>query len=128
MKNKGISKTFESIVAILSMMTVFIIYFSAKQTIPDFEMINREMKAFTVMKTLVENNEFRQWVLANDTETLKNKITMMMPSDINYDIQVCSLDCGKPNVTSERMSSTSYIVAGDVNDFRPRQVVLYIWT
>jgi hypothetical protein len=128
MRSKGISKTFESIVAILSMLTVFIIYFSAKQTIPDFEVINREMKAFTVMKTLVENNEFRQWVLANDTEMLENKILTMMPADINYEIKVCSPDCSKPNVTSENMYSVNYIVAGDVKDFRPRQIVLYMWT
>jgi hypothetical protein len=110
------------------MLTVFIIYFSAKQTIPDFEAINREMKAFNVIKALVENNEFRQWILANDTQTLENKIITMMPSDINYEVLVCSLDCSKPNVTSESMLSVSYIVAGDVKDFRPRQVVLYMWS
>jgi len=126
--SKGISKTFESIVAILSMMTVFIIYFSAKQTMPDLEIINREMKAFSAMKTLVESNDFRQWVLANDTQTLENKIMSLMPNDINYEIVVCQLDCAKPSVTSERMFSASYIIAGDVKDFRPRQVVLYMWS
>lgn len=131
MKNKnskGVAQTFESIVAILSMLTVFIIYFSARQTLPDFEIINREMKAFNAMKILVENNDFRQWVLANDTQTLENKMLTIMPSDINYEVFVCTTDCTKPNVTSERMFSVNYIVAGDVKDFRPRQVILYMWS
>jgi len=125
---KGISKTFEATVAVLSMLTVFIIYFSAKQTLPDFETINREMKAFNSIKVLVESNDFRQWVLSNDTQTLNTKMLSLMPNDINYEAFVCSVDCGKPNVTSESMISVSYIIAGDVKDVRPRQVVVYMWS
>jgi len=125
---KGISKTFESIVAILSMLTIFIIYFSAKQTLPDFEIINREMKAFNSIKALVEGNDFRQWVLSNDTQILNTKLLTLMPNDINYETFVCSVDCGRPNATSERMISVSYIIAGDVKDVRPRQVVVYMWS
>lgn len=124
---KGLLKSLESIISILTIFVVFIVYFASTEPVAEFETINWQLKGLYALRSLDQNNELRSYVLANNTQSIENKLMPYVPPEINIKVVVCQLDCEKPDVQSEKTVSVSYLIAGDVNDFRPRQIILYMW-
>jgi len=127
MGSKGILKILEAIIAILIIFTVFIMYYGAKDSMPEFQTINWQLKAYKALDSLKNTNDLRSYVLANNSLAIENKLRPLMPTDANYQVVVCDVACGKPNVVTEKMISINYMIAGDVNIFQPRQIVVYMW-
>jgi len=124
---KGLLKSLESIISILTIFVFFVVFFGSNETLPEFETINWQMKGFYALRTLDQGNELRQYVLANNTNVIENELLPLVPPEINIKVVVCQTFCEKPDVQSEKIISINYLIAGDVNDYRPRQVVLYMW-
>lgn len=124
---KGLLKSLESIISILIVFIVFVVYFASKQSPPEFETINWQLKGLYALRSLDQGNELRQYALANSSQAIENELIPLVPPEINIKVVVCQLYCEKPDVQSEKIVSVSYLIAGDVNDFRPRQIILYMW-
>jgi len=124
---KGLLKSLESIISILIIFVVFIVYFASTEPVAEFETINWQLKGLYALRGLDQSNELRQYVLANSSQTIENKLIPLVPPEINIKVVICQLYCEKPDVQSEKIVSVSYLIAGDVNDFRPRQIILYMW-
>ena len=127
MRNKGILKILEAIIAILIIFTVFITYYGAKDSMPEFQTINWQLKAYNALDSLDNTNDLRSYALANNSLAIENKLQPLMPPDANYQVMICDVECGKPNVATEKMITINYMIAGDVNIFQPRQIVIYMW-
>jgi hypothetical protein len=65
--------------------------------------------------------------LTNDTDSIEDRLADLLPPVLNYKVIICTLDCYAPDIASERLTSVVYLVAGDIDDFMPRQVLLYMW-
>jgi hypothetical protein len=127
MGSKGMLKILEAVIAILIIFTVFITYYGANDSMPDFQTINWQLKAYKALDSLENTNDLRNYVLANNSLAIENKLKTLMPSDANYQVMICDVSCGKPNVVTEKMISINYMIAGDINNFQPRQIVVYMW-
>jgi len=117
----------EVIIGILSVLIVFAIFFVQRVQLPEFETVSWRTRGFSALKALDNKNELRQYVLANDTDTLKSKLSELLPPSLNYEVVICELQCAAVDIESGKLASVSYTIAGDVNDFRPRQIILYMW-
>jgi hypothetical protein len=124
---KGMLQTLEAIIGILSVLTVFALFFVQRVQLPEFETINWRNRGFAALKTLDENNELRQYVLANDTETIKNKLSEILPPNLNFEVVICELECGSIGIELEKLASVNYVIAGNLSSFSPRQIILYMW-
>lgn len=122
------SKVLEAVIAILMVLVVYILVYSAIFLPPDFESINIRLKTFYALQSLDANNELRTAVLNNDTFTLSQKLQATIPSNINYNVSICSSSCVAPVINSTRIDSVNYIISGDYGNFTPRQVVVYLWS
>lgn len=125
--NKGMLKSLEAVIAILMILTSFVVYFGGKESFPEFESISRELRGFTALKVLDENNKLRSDALANNTGSIQNNLKVLIPAEVNFQVFVCQTVCSKPSVQTEKMLSVTYLISGDLGDFKPRQVVLYMW-
>lgn len=125
---KGIMKTLEAVITILMVLVIDVIMFSAPIVPPDFESINLQLRAFSSLQTLDANNELRYYVSQNDTMTITNKLSSLMPTNVNYLISVCSSTCIAPVINSTRILSVNYLISGDYSNFNPQQIVLYMWS
>ena len=125
--NKGMMKILEAVIAILMVMTTVVIYFGSKESFPEFESTNRGIRAFHALRALDQNNKLRSDVVANNTRNIENSLRSLIPAEMNFQVFVCQTACGKPSVQSEKMLSVIYLVAGDIDDFKPRQIILYMW-
>jgi hypothetical protein len=120
-------RTLEVVIGIGMITTIFLIFYSGAQDLPEFDIVNWKIKGFTALNTLNENNELRNYVLANNTLGLKNRLSHLLPKNLNLEVVICELDCEKPEIGSEKIASVSYLVAGKVNQFGPKQVILFLW-
>lgn len=125
---KGQLRIVEVIIAILMVIVAYVLLFSAPITLPDFESINDQFRAFNSLQTLDQNNELRVPVLQNNTLLISQKLQYLIPSNINYNVSICSSICIAPIINSTRVFSVDYIISGDVNNFNPQQVVIYMWS
>lgn len=124
---KGVVQTLEAVIAVILIMIVVIVYYGPKEKLPEFETISWKLRGFDALKTLDTSNELRQYVFSNDTTTIESKLLPILYTNINYQVLVCELNCGKPSINSEKITSVTYLIAGDVNNIKNRQVVLYMW-
>jgi len=124
--NKGISQSLEAVIAILMIMTIFVISYR-QTTLPEFETVSWKLKGFDSLKVLDENNELREYALANNTLAIKERLQSLLPSYLEYEIVVCDESCPVLNIESEKLVTVSYIISGDTNTFNPKQIFLYMW-
>lgn len=124
---KGLLQSLEAIIAILMILTVFITVYSGRDTIPEFDTINWKTRGFEALKTLDNHNRLRDVVITNSTSVLKDRLSEILPSQLNYEVVICERDCGKPDIQSDKLTSVIYLVSGDLNNYLPRQIILYLW-
>jgi len=124
---KGLLKSLEALIAILMIMSVFLMFYGSAEEVPEFKGINWKLRGFAALEFLDSTNELRNLALRNDTAEIEKKLQPLMPGDVDYVVIVCGTTCDNPGVTSEELVSVSYLLAGNVSMFQPKQVVLYIW-
>ena len=117
-------RSYEAIVAIAIVSTAFILLFKEYESYPQAEEA-KLVKIFNSIKSLDANNELRGYVLENDSEIIEKKLSKLLP-EFNLMVKICEDECEKPNLTQEFISVT-YLIAGDVNNFNPKQMVIYAW-
>jgi hypothetical protein len=117
----------ESIISILLIVSIFLIYYSPNEKLPEFDTINWRLRGASVLKSLDDNGELRSYVLANDVTTIKSKLSSILPVNLNYDVVLCDRTCSKPAMSSEKITNVVYLLAGDFGNITSKQVVLYMW-
>lgn len=125
---KGITSVLEVAITILMVIVVYVLVFSATLIPPDFETINLQLSAINSLQTLDANNELRPYVMLNDTTNITNKLSNLMPANVNLFVAICRSSCAAPPTNSSRVASVDYLVAGDVTNFNPQQVIVYVWS
>lgn len=124
---KGLMKSLEAVIAILMVVAVFIYFFRGGEQLPEFETINWQLKGFNSLKILDNQNQLRQYVLDDDVQTIENKLLPLLPSGVSYKVVICEATCENPGITSEKLTSVNYFITGDLANFQPKQIVLYMW-
>jgi hypothetical protein len=124
---KGLLKSFESIIAVLMIVTVFLILFRSGEINPDIEVVTWKYKGFDALKSLDDNNKLATWTLSNDTSSIETALLSLLPLGLNYDVVVCTQTCPSVSISSEKIVSVNYFVTGNTTDIDPREVILYLW-
>ncbi len=124
---KGMLQSLEAVIAILAILTVFITFYSGRDAIPEFDTVNWKARGFDALKALDDSNRLRDVIITDDTSALKDRLSSLLPSQLNYDVVICEKNCGKPDIQSDKLTSVVYLVSGDLNNYLPRQIILYLW-
>ncbi len=124
---KGLLQSLEAVIGVVTIFTILILFYSGKDPIPEFDTINFKVRGFQALKALDDQNRLRDAALANDTASLKSRLSGILPAQMNFDVVVCTTNCIDPNIASDKVTSVAYLIAGNVDDFRYRQIILYMW-
>lgn len=114
----------EVIVAIFLIVIFLLVVF-----VPEEVKIEADLKetGLKVLRILDQNNELRRYVVENDTNSIKNKLSSLLPYQISYEVFICDYSCPSLNLEEEKITSVSYLLAGDVGKFEPKEVILWLW-
>jgi len=124
---KGVLKSFEAVIAILAVITVYLVLFGSGEKIPDIEVVTWRTRGFEALKAIDEKNKLATLALANDTSSIESELASLLPLGLDYDVVVCSQSCPSVGISSEKISSANYFVVGNTTNIDPKEVVVYIW-
>lgn len=124
---KGILKSFEAVVAILMIITAYLVLYGSGENISDTETVVWRTRGFEALKALDEKNKLATLAMANDTLSIKSELESVLPLGLDYEVVVCNQTCPSITLSSEKISSINYFIAGNTTDIEPKEVVLYIW-
>jgi hypothetical protein len=124
---KGVSKVLEVSIAILVVVSAYLYLFGSGEKVPDSELTTWKMRGFEALKALDESNKLATNALANETEKIEADLEEILPIGLNYKVIICPQTCPKININSEKVTSVSYFVAGNVTNVEPREILLYMW-
>ena len=130
---KGQIYTLEVGIAILMILSIVIFLFLNPPTMPEYRRINYKMKAYNGLETLERTGELRRYAI-NSTPNIaeiNESMNPFIPSFIHRAVVVFDEThnlTAKPSLSDVSDSiSISYFLAGDFDDYKPREVRVYIW-
>ena len=128
---KGQLYTLESIIAILMIFFIIIFLFRNPPSSPEFERINYKSKTYNGLKTLEETGELREHTTNNNATAINESLKPFISSFLSRAVVIFNDTSNlttKPDLTNISESiSVSYFLAGDIDDYKPRDVRVYIW-
>jgi len=128
---KGQLYTLESIIAILMIFFIIIFLFRNPPSSPEFERINYKSKTYNGLKTLEETGELREHAVNNNTTAINESLNPFISSFLSRAVVIFNDTSNlttKPDLTNISESiSVSYFLAGDIDDYKPRDIRVYMW-
>ncbi|MEM5790823.1 MAG: hypothetical protein QXP77_02140 [Candidatus Aenigmatarchaeota archaeon] len=114
-------RSYEAIIAITIISISFVLFFKDYE---NYEIQDDKAKIFNVLKGMDLEGKLRSYTLANNSEEIERELSYRLP-EYDFLVEICELECEKPNVTQEFFSIT-YLVSGYFDNFNPRQIIVYV--
>lgn len=128
---KGQLYTLEVGIAILMILSFVIFLFLNPPASPEYNIINYKMKAYNGLETLERTGELRRYVTDNNATAINESLDSYIPNLLSRAVVIFNETTNlttKPSLSNISDSiSVSYFLAGDFDDYKPRDVRVYMW-
>ena len=128
---KGQIYTLEVTIAILMILSIVIFLFLNPPASPEYNLINYKMNAYTGLETLERTGELRKYVGDNNATAINASLNSYIPNFLSRTVVIFNDTTNltaKPSLSNINDSiSVSYFLAGDFDDYNPREVTVYMW-
>jgi hypothetical protein len=128
MRSRGQMQTIEALisVAIISFI-IFILYFITPVS-QEVSQINRKIDAYNALKVLDQSRNLRQFALQANATKIEELLLPFLKS--NYKVVLYN-QTGNiteiPKIDSKNIASVSYIIAGDLANYKLIEIRVYLW-
>jgi hypothetical protein len=119
-------KTIEASISAIILLSFLVFLFSFSQSVPELESLNLKLSVMKALQALDKNNELRQYVYANDTKTIEDKLYPYIPRNYNFKVLICKNGCNY-SIEAKNIFSVSYFLSTDLKNFEEREVAVYVW-
>lgn len=130
-KMKGQLYTLEVGIAILMILSIVIFLFMNPPASPEYNIINYKMNAYTGLETLERTGELRRYVADNNATAINESLDPYIPNFLSRAVVIFNDTTNltaKPSLSGINESiSVSYFLTGDFDDYKPRDVRVYMW-
>ena len=128
---KGLLFTLESFIAILMIFFIIIFLFQNPPASSEFNRINYKLKAYNGLMTLEKTGELRKYVADNNATAINESLNPYIPNSISRTVVIFNDTVNlttEPSLSNLNESiSVSYFLSGDIDDFKPREIRVYLW-
>jgi hypothetical protein len=128
---RGQIYTLESALAILMILFTAIFLFKNQPNPPESQEINYKQKVYNGLKILDTTGKLGLYAIRNDANTIQDELQPYIPVFLNYEVVIYNRTA---NVTERpyledknKVISVNYFLAGDVDNYEPRDVRVYLW-
>ena len=128
MRSKAQVQTIEALisVAIISFI-IFLLYFITP-TSQEISQINRKIEAYNALKILDKTRNLRQYALQANATKVEELLLPFLKSSFKVVIYNQTSNITEvPKVESENIASVSYLIAGELANYRPLEIRVYLW-
>jgi hypothetical protein len=91
--------------------------------------MNYKIKTYEALKVLDGTGKLRKDVVNNNVSSIRNNLYPFMPKNLNYNVTIFNDTTNitmKPSSSSD-IISVSYFIAGDFDNYSPKDVRVYLW-
>ena len=130
---KGVYYSLEAVMSTIMVISILYILVKNPPSIVDISKVNYKLRIHNSLKILSEGGLLRRYVLLNDTNSIKNELQQMLPSQVNvwvtiYDKNSQNLTVAfTPSIFQRNIIVVSYFISGDTGNYSPREVRVHAW-
>jgi uncharacterized membrane protein len=126
---KGQMYILEATISILLILFIVVYLFQNPLNSPEYERMNYKIKTYKAITVLDDTGKLRKDVVNNNVSSIRDNLYPFMPKNLNYNVTIFNDTSNitmKPSSSSD-MISVSYFLAGDFDNYLPRDVRVYLW-
>ena len=119
----------EATISILLILFIVVYLFQNPLNSPEYERMNYKIKTYKAITVLDDIGKLRKDVVNNNVSSIRDNLYPFMPKNLNYNVTIFNDTTNitmKPSSSSD-MISVSYFIAGDFDNYSPRDVRVYLW-
>jgi len=128
MRSKAQMQTIEALISIaIVSFIIFLLYFRAPIS-QEISQINRKIDAYNALKILDQSRNLRQYALQANATKIEELLLPFLKS--NYKVVIYNKTeniTEIPRIDSKNIASVSYIIAGDLANYKPIEIRVYLW-
>ena len=126
--SRGYVYTLEVMLAVASIMLTLVLMFSAPPEEPEAALAVMKQSVYDALFYMDQSDDLRAAVASGGVESIDTNLTAMLPSNIVFDTNICSVSCNSSSVPSNRTVVTvDYYVSGHRETFMNKKVRVWIW-
>jgi len=128
MRSKAQVQTIEALVSIaIISFIIFLLYFITP-TSQEISQINRKIEAYNALKILDKTRNLRQYALQANATKVEELLLPFLKSSFKVVIYNQTSNITEvPKVESENIASVSYLIAGELANYKPLEIRVYLW-
>jgi hypothetical protein len=105
--------------------------FKNQPNLPESQEINYKQKIYSGLKTLDTTGKLGYYAIKNDANSIQNELQPFIPAFLSYKVVIYNSTANvteRPNLDDKnKVISVSYFLAGDIDNYEPRDVRIYLW-
>lgn len=125
---KGTFYTLEAAIAVVIIITSMAFVFTIEPKVLDLSKANYKQEAHNAIQIVDRGKDLRKNAVANNATAIKSDLDSYIST--NFEVAIFNKTSNltaTPVLTSENIITVSYLIAGDVGNYTPREVRVYIW-
>jgi len=130
---KGVLFTLEAVISILMVLFILVFLFQNPPTSPEYQRANYKYKAYHGLDVLEKRGDLRDDAVNNNVTNIETNLNNFIPDFLTYEVviynQTINITEIPSTITSQNdtVLSVSYLIAGDIDEYKPRDVRIYLW-
>lgn len=119
----------EATISILLILFIVVYLFQNPFNSPEYERMNYKIKTYKAITVLDDTGKLRKDVVNNNVSSIRDNLYPFISKNLNYNVTIFNDTSNitmKPSSSSD-MISVSYFLAGDFDNYLPRDVRVYLW-
>jgi hypothetical protein len=125
---KGTFYTLEAAIAVAIIITSLAFVFQIEPKVIDLSKANYKQEVYDALSIVDEGGDLRDNVLSNNATAIQSSIDSYV--SVNFDVAIFNKTSNltaTPDITSDDIITVSYLISGEVGNYTPREVRVYVW-
>jgi len=125
---KGTFYTLEAAISVVIIITSLAFVFQIEPKVLDLSKANYKQEVYGALKIVDEGGDLRSDILANNATAIEEGMDPYISTSFNVAIfNKTSNITATPVITLEDIITVSYLISGEVGNYTPREVRVYVW-
>ena len=129
MNKKGYIYTLEVLIAVSTILITIVLVFSTTPEQADTGLPIIKQSAYDALVYLDKTDDLRKIVSTEGTKQLKKNLTILLPSNVDFNVIICSVTCLAKDLPQDRpIIIVDYYISGYRENFINKKVRLWLWS
>lgn len=125
---KGTLYVLEAVIAVLMLVSTLVIILQKPPQSIELSRANYKLETYNALHILETTSDLRKKVLDNNSSGIKQDLSRYI--SISYDVAIFNKTTNLtkiPTIEAKDIITVGYFLAGDVGNYNPRELKVYLW-